>query len=221
MPKTLVRRVRASVNDLNHTELMFVKNLLADDLWRPAEAAKKAGLKNPYAAASNLMKKPAILAVLGREQRRRLEKLELKADEVLHFLATGLFFNPLSLFKPTKNGSWAVIDLESIPDDIGRLIEEVKTRTIEEVDDNDNTRVTTYFEIRVISKTRLLELAMKHCGLEGVSKIEHSGKIGLNIGLEGGLNNLLMEVEATRAQQVIDGEVIEEHVLNNEEEKII
>ncbi len=216
MPKTLVRRVRASVEDLNHTELMFVKHLLADDLWRPAEAAKKAGLKNPYAAASNLMKKPAVLAVLGREQRRRLEKLELKADEVLHFLATGLFFNPLSLFKPTKNGSWAVIDLESIPDDIGRLIEEVKTRTVEEIDDSGNTRVTTYFEIRVISKTRLLELAMKHCGISGTEKVEYSGKIGLNIGLEGGLSNLLMKLEATRNQQVIDGEVLEASILNQE-----
>lgn len=207
MPRaTLVRKVRASVNDLNHNELMFVKHLLADDLWNPASAAKKAGFNNPYAAASNLMKKPTVQAVLGKEQRRRLEKLELKADEIIHFLATGLFFNPLSLFKPTKSGSWAVIDLEAIPDDIGRLIEEIKTRTTEDVDDNGNTRVTTYFEIKFISKTRLLELSMKHLGLDGIQKhhIEHSGSVNFNI------SQLVMEVEANRSSLVIDGSIVEE-----------
>ncbi len=213
MPKaTLTRKVRASVDQLNHNELMFVKHLLADDLWRPAEAAKKAGFKNPYATASNLMKRPQVQAVLGKEQRRRLEKLELKADEIIHFLATGLFFNPLSLFRPTKSGSWAVIDLEAIPDDIGRLIEEIKTRQTESVDDNGNTVVTTYFEIKFISKTRLLELAMKHLGLDGIQKVDvrHSGEVSLD------WSKLVMELEATRANQVIDGTVID-----SEEEKIL
>lgn len=195
---------------------MFVKHLLADDLWRPVVAARTAGFSNPHAAASNLMKKPAVITVLGREQRRRLERLELKADEILHLIATGIFYNPLSLFKPGKKGYWVVEDLEKIPDDIGRLIEEVETRTVESLDQDGNTTVTTYFKIKMISKTELLRMAMKHCGIEGTSKIEHSGNVQLNLGLEGGLSNLLMKLEATRNQQVIDGEVIEASILNQE-----
>lgn len=211
MPKTLVKQ---SLDKLNPNEMSFVKHLIADDLWRPVVAAQKAGYKNPSQSAHYMMQKPHIAAALGREQRRRLERLQLKADEVLHMLATGLFFNPLSLFKPSAKGSWVVEDLDKIPDEIGRLIEEVKTRTVEELDNDGNTRVTTYFEIKMISKTRLLELAMKHCGIEGSSKIEHSGSVQLNLGLEGGISQLLMNVESTRSNQVIDGTV-----LNLEEEE--
>jgi phage terminase small subunit len=209
----LVRRVRSSVDELNETELLFIRHLIADDLWRPTEAARKAGLKSPYASASNMMKKPAVQRALGHEQRRRLERLQLKADEVLHFLATGLFFNPLSLFKPSKSGAWLVEDLDKIPDEIGRLVEEVKTRTVESCDDQGNVSVTTYFEIRVISKTRLLELAMRHCGVDGSSKIEFSGNVGLKVGLEGGLNGLLMEIESTRAGQIIDEGIVDGKVI--------
>lgn len=213
MPKTLVKQ---SLEDkLNPNEMSFVNHLIADDLWRPVVAAQKAGYKNPSQSAHYMMQKPHIAAALGREQRRRLERLQLKADEVLHMLATGLFFNPLSLFKPSAKGGWLVEDLDKIPDEIGRLIEEVKTRTVEELVD-DNIRVTTYFEIKMISKTRLLELAMKHCGIEGSSKIEHSGSVQLNLGLEGGISQLLMNVESTRNTQIIDGTV-----LNLEEENSI
>lgn len=207
---TLVRRERHSLDELNSSELMFVKELIADDLWRPVVAARKAGFKNPDVVACNLMKKPAVIAALGKEQRRRLERLDLKADEVLHYLATGLFYNPLSLFKPSAKGGWVVTDLDKVPDEIGRLVEEVKTRTVEEMDDSGNVAVTTYFEIKLVSKSKMLELAMKHCGVDGTQKIsvDYSGGIDLNI--SGGLNHLLMSVEATRSRQVIDGSVLED-----------
>jgi hypothetical protein len=219
MPATLSK---PSLAKLNPNEMSFVKHLIADDLWRPVVAAQKAGYKNPSQSAHYMMQKPHIAAALGREQRRRLERLQLKADEVLHLLATGLFFNPLSLFKPSAKGGWVVEDLDKIPDEIGRLIEEVKTRTVEEVIDG-NTRVTTYFKVKMISKTELLRMAMKHCGIEGSSKIEHSGQVQLNLGIEGGIGQLLMNVESTRNQQIIDGSVIidSSELTSLEEEKII
>jgi hypothetical protein len=216
MPKTLTK---PSLDKLNPNELSFVSHLIADDLWRPVVAARKAGYNNPSQAAHFMMQKPHIAAALGREQRRRLERLQLKADEVLSMLATGLFFNPLSLFRPSAKGGWVVEDLDKIPDEIGRLIEEIKTRTVEELVD-DNVRVTTYFEIKMISKCRLLELAMKHFGIEGSTKIEHSGSVQVNLGIEGGIGQLLMNVESTRNQQIIDGSVIIDSS-DNEEEKII
>jgi phage terminase small subunit len=202
-----VRRTRTSVNDLNSSELLFVKHLIADDLWRPIEAAKRAGFKSPAAMASNLMKKPIIQAMLGKEQRRRLERLELKADEVLNVLATGLFFNPLSLFKPSASGKWVIEDLSKVPDEIGRIVEEVKVRTVETIDEDNKVTVTTYFELKTISKSKLLELAMKHCGVDGTSKIEYSGNVDLSVNFS--LNQLLMDVENTRRGQIVDGRVLE------------
>lgn len=204
---------RSRVEDLKSSELTFVKYLIGDDLWRPVQAARKAGYKQPDIAAGRLMKKPAIAQALGKEQRRRLERLELRADEVLSMLATGLFFNPLSLFKPSAKGAWVITDLDKVPDEIGRLVEEIKTRTTESMDDEGNVSSTTYFELKMISKTELLRMAMKHCGVDGTQKVEFSGNVGMQVHLEGGLNALLMNVEATRASQVIDAKVIENKIV--------
>ena len=203
-----VRRTRKGINSLNSAELLFVKHLIADDLWRPIEAAKRAGFKSPAAMASNLMKKPAIQEALGHEQRRRLERLQLKGDEVLNVLATGLFFNPLSLFGVGADGGWVVDDLSKVPDEIGRIVEQVKTREVQTLDDDGNITVTKYFELRTMSKTKLLELAMKHCGVDGTQKIEYSGNVDMNVNLS--LNQLLMDVENTRRGQIVDGRVLDE-----------
>lgn len=209
MQKVLSRKSR---DDLSDNELTFVKELLTDDLWRPSQAARKAGYKNPTKDAIRIMKKPAIAQALGKEQRRRLERLELKADEVLNMLATGLFFNPLALFKPSVKGGWVVEDLNKIPDEIGRLVEEVKVKTTQSMDDDGSITETTYFELKMISKTELLRMAMKHCGIDGTQKIEYSGNVDMEVHLSGGLNALLMNVEATRASQVIDAQVIESKI---------
>lgn len=205
---------KTGLESLSDSELAFVKHLLADDLWRPFVAAKKAGYKKPREAANRLMKRPVVSRALGKELRRRLERLDLKADEVLNVLATGLFFNPLSLFKPTSSGKWAVEDLDKIPVEIGRLVTKVKTRTEERLDESGNVVVNNYFELEVMDKTRLLELAMKHCGVDGTKKVEYSGNVGLQLG--GELSTLLMTVEQTRSGQVIDDNVIEGKIVKSE-----
>ena len=193
------RKNGASIDRLNTSQQVFVKELLADDLWRPTEAARRAGYVDPASAACRLMKMPAIQAMLGKEQRRRLERIGLKADEVLHMLATALFFNPLTLFKPTKDGNWAVVDLDAIPDDIGRCISKIKTKTIT----NDDGEVT-YFEIEFLDKTRLLELALKHCGIAGGDKLDVNMKVDGAITL----SHLLHQVEQKR-RAIVDDRVLE------------
>lgn len=208
----LSRRDKSTLYSLTDNELQFVRHLLADDLWRPVVAAKNAGYKSAASTATRLLKKPAIQRALGHEQRRRLVRLGLKADEVLNVLSTGLFFNPLTLFKPSADGTWVVEDLDKVPDEIGRCIESVKAKTEERMDDEGNVETKTYFEIRFMAKTKLLELAMKHCGIDGTQKIEHSGSLEVTHGLSQGLNELLEHIENTRKSQVIDGRVIEDAV---------
>jgi phage terminase small subunit len=198
-----------SLDHLSEQDLNFIQILISDDLWRPLYAARKAGYKNCSQAVARLMKKPSVIKALGREQRRRMERLELRADEVLSMLATGLFFNPLSLFKPSKDGKWVVEDLDKVPAEIGRCVEEVKCRTVEEMQEDGTVKTTTYFELKMMGKTKLLELAMKHMGIAGDQKVVHTGNVGVDIGLSGGLNALLMNIERTRSRQVVDAEVLE------------
>jgi phage terminase small subunit len=204
--------IEKDLESLKHSELTFIRHLLGDALWRPTVAAKKAGYKNPSQSAQQLIKRPAIARALGKEQRRRLERLELRADEVLHVLATGLFFNPLTLFHPTKDGKWAIEDLDQIPDEIGRCISKIKTKTVDAMDEDGNVTSTTYFEMELMDKTKLLQMAMQHCGVDGSQKIEHSGSVGVDVGLNGGLNGLLAQVEQTRQSQIIDAEVVEKKI---------
>jgi hypothetical protein len=207
---------RSRGEQLTTQEAMFIQHLIADDLWRPREAAQRAGFPRPANAAAEMMRRPRVQKALGKEQRRRLERLELKADEVLHMLATGLFFNPLSLFKPSADGKWVVTDLDEIPDEIGRCVESVIARSTEKLHDDGTVSTTTYFELKMMGKTKLLELAMKHTGVDGVQKHHHTGNVDLNVGLS--LNDLLMEIEETRGSQVIDGTVIESKVLEEDEQ---
>lgn len=210
MGSTLVqpRTNGASWERLSSCEQIFVKELIADDLWRPTQAARKAGYKNPSQSAYAIMKKPAIQAMLGKEQRRRLEKIGMRADEVLEMLRNALFFNPLSLFKPTSDGKWAVEDLDKIPDEIGRCVSKIKTKTVDAMDSEGNVTSTTYFELELMDKGRLLELALKHCGIDGTTKINVSGSIGVDINLA----QLLQGLEQNRSN-VIDGKVIESKVI--------
>lgn len=214
MPTTLIQPKRflrgASTEKLRPAERVFVQELLADDLWRPKQAAIKAGYKSPTSAASKLLNRADIQALLGFEQRRRLERIGLKADEVLNMLAQALFFNPLSLFKPTANGSWAVTDLDSIPPEIGRCITKIKSKTTEQMDDEGNVTSVTYFEMEFLDKTRLLELAMKHCGVQGSDKVQVQNN--LNIGVDQSLAQLLQNLEAQRNANVIDARVIDAKV---------
>lgn len=200
---------RKSLNDLSVRELEFVRNLICDDLWRPSVAAEKCGYAAPMKTAQRLMRMPAVQKALGQEQRRRLERYKLNADEVLHVLATGLFFNPLSLFRVNKRGNWIVDDLDSVPDEVGRCVESVKCHTSEHTDEDGNVTSTTTFELKMMAKTKLLELAMKHCGVDGTQKVEVSGEVGVNIGIDGGISGLLMEVEKRRKSQIIDGSVVQ------------
>ena len=200
---------KTTLDDLEVRELEFVRNLINDDLWRPSVAAEKAGYSAPCKAAKRLMGYPAVQKALGQEQRRRLERLQLKADEVLHVLATGLFFNPLSLFHVNRKGNWVVKDLETVPDEVGRCVEQVKVHSRDYTDDEGNVHTETTFELKMMAKTKLLELAMKHCGVDGTQKVEHSGSVGVNVGIDGGIAGLLMEVENRRKSQVIDSTVVQ------------
>jgi len=210
MPSMITKR-RKTLEGLTYMELEFVKYLLADEQFSPGRAAKKAGYKNPDVAGAKLLKRPHIARLIAKEQQERLARLDLTADKVLGFLALGLFTNRLRFFDPGENG-WTLDDPESVPEEIAILIDSIKRKTKESVGEDGNVHREDTYEIDLPSKTKLLELAMKHCGLEGAQKHEFSGEVEVTHGLSQGLNGLLMQVEQSRKSQVVDANFIQKDV---------
>ena len=183
----------------------FVDELLADDLFKPTEAARKAGYKNPPQAANKLMKNRQIAAALGKAMRERHERCELKADEVLAQLARALYLDPLDLFERDESGAFMIRSLEDVPVEVRRCITKLKARST--VDEDGNTSV--YLEVELMSKDAAMGNALKHLGL-----ISGDGpKIDINVG-EGLLAKLMSDQEGNG--QVVDAKSIEAHVEEQE-----
>ncbi len=178
MPSSLIQNSKRGVDlkRLNTAQRSFVLFLLADNFFNPTAAAKAAGYKQPSNAAIRLMRHPLVQAALGKEQREREERCQLKADDVLNYLRAGLFFNPLDLFTPSKDGKWHIQNPDDLPEEVGRLIEKMKVKVIEK----DDGTTESYFEVELVSKSTLLPLAMKHLGISGTERVNITAKVGID-----------------------------------------
>lgn len=157
------------INGLTDQQKLFVMYLLESDSFNATKAAERAGYKYPSHAALRLLKKRPIKLALGKACREREARSQLKADDVLNFLRVGIFFNPLSLFEESEDGSWFIRDKRDIPEEVGRLIESIELATITK----PNGNVISGFKVKLISKSILLPLAMKHLGLFAPQELNH------------------------------------------------
>jgi phage terminase small subunit len=152
------RRRGADPTKLTEQQQAFVFELLMNPAADAVAAARKAGYKSPAQVSNKMLKNPIIAAILGREKKKREERCRLSADEVLNYLRIALFFNPLDYFKPTKDGKWLIDDPESIPEEIGRLIEKMEIKVTEDKEGNQYS----FFQVELVSKTTALGYALKH-----------------------------------------------------------
>lgn len=153
---------------LTNQQRAFVFELLADDKFDGAAAARKCGYKNPANAAVRLLKNKRVAAILGKAQRERQERCKLEGDDVLMFLRDVLYLNPLDYFFPTEDG-WNIKCLETLPPEVGRLIEGMKIDVTEKPDGT----IESSFEVKLISKTAALGLAMRHTTVDKV-EVKHT-----------------------------------------------
>lgn len=166
LPKLEAKRYGANkkLEKLNPLQRMFVEEMLADPGMSATEAVKKAGYKtkNPHKQASDLLKNPIIQQVLGKRLQERIDRAEINQDDVLKFLYNALMLDPLELFDTNADGSLSIKQLQSIPQDIRRLITklECKSRPV-----GDQGEVETRFKLEWVSKELVLQLCMKHLGL--------------------------------------------------------
>lgn len=150
---------------LNDRELIFVNALAASGNFCVKDAAIAAGYvaRNAGQNGHNLLKKPRVRAALGKVLYDRLERCRITQDEILKYLEKALFFNPLHYFRPSEDGkAWIITDPESIPEEVGILIESLE---IEQVEDSVGN-VRSRFKVKLVSKSTALSLAMRHIGLD-------------------------------------------------------
>lgn len=151
----------ASDKRLTPRELIFVKAMQADPKMDPTAAAKTAGYAHPSQRANDLMKKPAVKAILGKELHQRAEKFEIKADEVLQELHHLGMARASDLYD--KKGE--LLSLEDMPERARAAIKSFKvTRKI--VDGGKGKKPTTLeiTDIEFHDKKGAIDMLMKHLG---------------------------------------------------------
>src|SRR5258708_3653766 len=94
----------------------------------PTRAAREAGYKRPEQESIRLMKHPVVAAEIGRQLKEQESKALKTADDILRYLHTAMFFEPMKYFEAGEDGKWIMpmATLKSLPPEIGCLIEEVE-----------------------------------------------------------------------------------------------
>jgi phage terminase small subunit len=90
-------------------------------------------------------------------------RAEKKADDVLRYIHTAMWFQPLHWFLPGEDGGWFIDPdkVDSLPPHIGCLIEEMELRKVV-VGASENRQEVTRLWVRLVSKTAAMTLAAKH-----------------------------------------------------------
>lgn len=167
MGTTLIesRRRGADLSKCTVSEQTFVAELVANNLFDPTRAARKAGYKNPSQAANKLMKRRRVKAALGKALKERMDRCELTADRVLKEVEYCALRDPIGLCD--KNGFIIIDKLSSIPEQLRRCIDGIECRQYTD----ENGRVTQVIKLKLVSKAVALELAMKHFGMLAPLKV--------------------------------------------------
>jgi hypothetical protein len=137
----------------------FVSELMTDE--NGTRAASAAGYKNPAVLACFLQderKYPLVVRAIREARARKELAAERKADDILRYLHTAMYFCPADYFDPGGNGGWLINreNYRNLPPEIKCLVEEMETRTIK-------TRAGTVHMlwVRFVSKSTAMTLAAK------------------------------------------------------------
>src|ERR1700722_3609959 len=103
-------------------QLVWINEYVID--MNGARAARVAGFKHPDVAGAKLLN-PVKYPLVAAEVRKVLADKELraekKADDVLRYIHTAMFFQPLQFFLPGDGGGWLIDEdrWDTLPSDIG------------------------------------------------------------------------------------------------------
>jgi hypothetical protein len=129
---------------------------------------------NPDVRAPKLLnsnKHPHVVVEVRKAMAWKELAAERKADDVLRYIHTAMWFCPGDRFDPGGKGGWLISQdaYRELPPEIKRLIEEVELRTVE-----TGSGTTHKLWVRFLSKTAMSGLAAKH---QLGEKVQLAGKV--------------------------------------------
>src|SRR5581483_3868674 len=108
MPTQLLKR-RGRPPRITDKQRVWINEYIID--MNGARAARVAGFKHPDVAGAKLLN-PVRYPLVAAEVRKVLAEKELraekKADDVLRYIHTAMFFQPLRYFLPGEDGGWFI-----------------------------------------------------------------------------------------------------------------
>lgn len=154
---------KAAKGALNDREARFVVEYLKD--LNITRAAKAAGYSKKTAAAqgSRLLKNVDVAAAVQAGQAKRLERVELKGEDILRELLRIATSDLGQAYD--ENGDLKAI--HDIPEDVRRAIAGIEVDVIGTGDKEDGTGTPLGFtkKVKLWDKLRAAELLLKHLGL--------------------------------------------------------
>lgn len=150
-----------NTHQLTPKQRRFVAEYLVDS--NATQAAIRAGYspRSAHSIANELVEKPDIRAAIEAAEQRRLNRLDLKADDILRELLT---FAKTDIRKAFDK-SGRLLPIHEMPEDVARAISGVKV--FEEFDGQGSERVKVgdVREVKFWDKVKGLELLGKHLKL--------------------------------------------------------
>lgn len=155
----------AKQQQLTDKQRCFIFEYLKDK--KPAEAARRAGYKDPDTYGNRLLDAkyfPLVKAAVDGQLVQLEQKSEKKASDILRYIHTAMFVNMLDWFEPGEEGGWYISNeaLKSLPPEIGCLIEEIESKTTTTTTKGGVETTETKLKLKMVSKTAMTALAAKH-----------------------------------------------------------
>lgn len=156
----------------------FVEQLLLDPNLDQTQAAIAAGYSPRTATvqASQVMADPRVVAALALAKEQRRVRVQVEQDDVLRELI-GLVRSNVQHFAVDELGNISLAP--GAPETAWAAVASVK-RQIRHISNgpDEDPDIEYTCEFRLWPKDRALDLAMKHLGISGVDRHEHTGKDG-------------------------------------------
>lgn len=162
----------------------FIELLLADPAMNAVHAARDAGFAHPDVMGPRLRRNARVGAAIDAAIAARAARVEVKQDDVLRELLAvlkvdiGKAFGPdgkLLPLQPTKvkldDGKEVTLEM---PEDIRRAIAGIEVEELYAGRGEDRFAVGQVKRLKLLDKTRAIDLAMKHLGMFAATKHEHA-----------------------------------------------
>jgi len=164
--KAMVAKSKATVKGrlLTRKQAVFVRELLASNSVSSAAIAAGSSPKSASAMGAQWLKHPKVAAALEKERSLLLLRARKSADDIVEYLQIAMYFVPSRYFQPGGRGGWMIDEdnYRNLPDEIGRLIEEVETRH-RRVTLPDGTEIDRlHFWVKFVSKTKVTAMMSKY-----------------------------------------------------------